>query len=42
MLNEYKNDAEPVVKESCMVALDMYEYENSDAFQYADGLSKVY
>ncbi|KAH9997950.1 deoxyhypusine hydroxylase, partial [Russula vinacea] len=25
-------------EESCQVALDMYEYENSDQFQYANGL----
>jgi deoxyhypusine monooxygenase len=30
--------APPVVRESCQVALDMYEYENSNQFQYADGL----
>ncbi|KAI0304474.1 hypothetical protein B0F90DRAFT_1815797 [Multifurca ochricompacta] len=33
-----REDAPVVVKESCQVALDMYEYENSDHFQYADGL----
>ncbi|KAI0338963.1 Deoxyhypusine hydroxylase [Trametopsis cervina] len=33
-----KEDAPRVVRESCVVALDMYEYENSGAFQYADGL----
>ncbi|CAO3647344.1 unnamed protein product [Mucor hiemalis] len=38
VLNEFKNDPEQVVAESCIVALDMFEYENSDAFQYADGL----
>ncbi|KAL4260706.1 Deoxyhypusine hydroxylase [Pleurotus pulmonarius] len=27
-----------VVRESCQVAIDMWEYENSDEFQYADGL----
>jgi deoxyhypusine monooxygenase len=26
------------VRESCEVALDMYEYETSGSFQYADGL----
>lgn len=40
VLNEFKNDPEQVVAESCIVALDMFEYENSDAFQYADGLEK--
>ncbi|KAG8733258.1 deoxyhypusine hydroxylase [Ceratobasidium sp. 423] len=34
-----KPDAPRVVRESCIVALDMYEYENSGQFQYADGLS---
>jgi len=41
ILQEYRNDQKRVVKESCDVALDMYEYENSNQFQYADGLSKV-
>lgn len=40
ILNQYKDDPEAVVRESCIVALDMFEYENSDAFQYADGLEK--
>lgn len=35
-----RTDAPRVVRESCMVALDMWEYENSDQFQYADGLQK--
>ncbi|KAG9096265.1 deoxyhypusine hydroxylase [Ceratobasidium sp. 370] len=34
-----KPGAPRVVRESCVVALDMYEYENSGQFQYADGLS---
>ncbi|CAE6470952.1 unnamed protein product [Rhizoctonia solani] len=34
-----KPDVPRVVRESCVVALDMYEYENSGQFQYADGLS---
>jgi len=34
-------DAPQVVRESCQVAIDMWEYENSDQFQYADGLQKV-
>ncbi|THV03892.1 deoxyhypusine hydroxylase [Dendrothele bispora CBS 962.96] len=33
-----RDDAPIVVKESCQVALDMYEYENSGEFQYANGL----
>ncbi|KAI0795368.1 ARM repeat-containing protein [Irpex lacteus] len=34
-------DAPRVVKESCEIALDMYEYENSGEFQYADGLDSA-
>ncbi|KZT23466.1 Deoxyhypusine hydroxylase [Neolentinus lepideus HHB14362 ss-1] len=39
-LKEWMNreDAPRVVRESCQVAIDMWEYENSDQFQYADGL----
>ncbi|KAI0269778.1 deoxyhypusine hydroxylase [Gloeopeniophorella convolvens] len=39
-LKEYmtREDAPVVVRESCQVALDMYEYENSEQFQYANGL----
>ena len=33
-----REDAPRVVRESCQVALDMWEYENSDQFQYANGL----
>ncbi|KAF5372282.1 hypothetical protein D9757_009630 [Collybiopsis confluens] len=33
-----RKDAPVVVRESCQVALDMWEYENSDDFQYANGL----
>jgi len=44
-LKEWMNreDAPRVVRESCQVAIDMWEYENSDQFQYANGLdnSKV-
>jgi len=40
ILQSYQNDTENVVKESCDVALDMCEYENSEQFQYANGLSK--
>jgi len=32
-----REDAPVVVRESCQVALDMYEYENSERFQYANG-----
>lgn len=41
VLKEFKDDRERVVKESCEVALDMYEYENSREFQYADGLGNT-
>nr|XP_033811753.1 deoxyhypusine hydroxylase [Geotrypetes seraphini] len=40
-LRVYAQDKERVVRESCEVALDMYDYENSTEFQYADGLSKI-
>ncbi|XP_078526084.1 deoxyhypusine hydroxylase [Lissotriton helveticus] len=40
-LRAYARDEERVVRESCEVALDMFEYENSDQFQYADGLRKL-
>ena len=39
VLTEYAKDPERVVKESCVVALDMYKYEQSGAFQYANGVS---
>ncbi|KAI9500133.1 deoxyhypusine hydroxylase [Coemansia spiralis] len=35
ILAQYVNDPEPVVRESCVVALDMFEYETSSDFQYA-------
>ncbi|XP_053693578.1 deoxyhypusine hydroxylase [Sabethes cyaneus] len=41
ILNEYLQDDKRVVKESCEVALDMCEYENSPEFQYADTLGKI-
>lgn len=41
ILKRYRDDEERVVKESCVVALDMLDYENSTQFQYADGLSRV-
>ncbi|XP_062452197.1 deoxyhypusine hydroxylase [Rhea pennata] len=40
-LRAFAHDEERVVRESCEVALDMYEYENSSQFQYADGLCKL-
>ncbi|NWH92281.1 DOHH hydroxylase, partial [Aegithalos caudatus] len=40
-LRAFAADEERVVRESCQVALDMYEYENGAQFQYADGLCKL-
>ncbi|KAF8635915.1 hypothetical protein AX15_000092 [Amanita polypyramis BW_CC] len=33
-----RKDAPRVVRESCQVAVDMWEHENSSEFEYADGL----
>ena len=41
ILQQYLKDGERVVRESCEVALDMYEHEKSGAFQYANTASKV-
>lgn len=41
ILNNYLEDEARVVKESCIIALDMCEYENSPEFQYADSLAKL-
>lgn len=41
MLRRFETDEEPLVRESCAVALDMCEYENSCELQYADTLLKV-
>jgi len=41
VLEKYRKDNERVVRESCDIALDMCEYENSDQFQYADALWKT-
>uniref|UniRef100_A0A2K6SPB6 deoxyhypusine monooxygenase n=1 Tax=Saimiri boliviensis boliviensis TaxID=39432 RepID=A0A2K6SPB6_SAIBB len=38
---EWLGDPERVVRESCEVALDMYEHETGLAFQYADGLEQL-
>lgn len=40
-LEKYSKDQERVVKESCVVALDMYDHEHSSEFQYADSLVKI-
>lgn len=36
LLQEFRQDLEPIVAQSCVVALDMLAYEQSGAFQYAD------
>lgn len=41
ILNKYLADNKRVVSESCAIALDMCEYENSLEFQYANTLSNV-
>uniref|UniRef100_W8CCX1 Deoxyhypusine hydroxylase n=1 Tax=Ceratitis capitata TaxID=7213 RepID=W8CCX1_CERCA len=41
ILGRYADDEKRVVKESCEIALDMCEYENSPEFQYADSLNKL-
>lgn len=41
ILNRYLSDEKQVVKESCVVALDMCEYENSPEFQYANALANA-
>lgn len=41
VLDEFLRDSKRVVKESCEIALDMCEYENSPEFQYADALTKL-
>lgn len=41
VLKKFAEDRERVVSESCVVALDMYEYEKSGNFQYADTLNTV-
>uniref|UniRef100_A0A1L8DAU8 Deoxyhypusine hydroxylase n=1 Tax=Nyssomyia neivai TaxID=330878 RepID=A0A1L8DAU8_9DIPT len=40
ILNEYLKDDKRVVKESCEVALDLCDYENSPEFQYANLLNE--
>ncbi|CAH1963088.1 unnamed protein product [Acanthoscelides obtectus] len=39
VLKKYLSDSRRVVKESCEIALDMCEYENSPEFQYANALA---
>jgi deoxyhypusine monooxygenase len=35
VLQKYRNDSQIVVKESCQVALDIYDYETSGDLHYA-------
>ncbi|KNC97179.1 deoxyhypusine monooxygenase [Spizellomyces punctatus DAOM BR117] len=39
VLKKFSADPERVVRESCIVGLDMFEHETSGEFQYADGLT---
>ncbi|KAI7868314.1 armadillo-type protein [Spinellus fusiger] len=40
ILKKFQQDDDVVVRESCVVALDMYEYAISDEFQYANGAER--
>lgn len=41
ILKKYLEDEKRVVRESCVIALDMCEYENSTEFQYANSLKLI-
>lgn len=41
VLKKFLDDRKRVVRESCEIALDMCEYENSPEFQYANTLQKI-
>lgn len=41
ILSQHLEDNKQVVRESCIIALDMCEYENSLEFQYANTLIKI-
>jgi deoxyhypusine monooxygenase len=41
ILKEYLEDDRRVVRESCVVALDICDYEMTGNFQYADGLQTI-
>jgi len=41
VLRSHLNDDVDVVRESCVVALDMSEYEHDQQLEYADGLKRV-
>jgi deoxyhypusine monooxygenase len=36
LLKEFATDCEPIVADSCVVALDMIEHERSGTLEYAD------
>lgn len=36
LLRQYAADPEPIVAHSCVVALDVLEFEQSGGFEYAD------
>ena len=38
VLEKFTRDSQSVVKESCIVGLDMYQHETSQEFQYAEKL----
>jgi len=40
-LRQHLDDAVDVVRDSCVIALDMSEYERAEQFEYADGLQRV-
>jgi deoxyhypusine monooxygenase len=41
VLRRHITDSVRVVSDSCVVALDMSEYEHTGQFQYADGLQRI-
>lgn len=41
VLRRHLDDSVDVVRESCIVALDMSEYEHATQLEYADGLHRV-
>lgn len=41
ILTQYTSDDEVLVRESCEVALDMYQYEHANEFQYANTATKL-
>jgi deoxyhypusine monooxygenase len=41
LLEKYSTDTMQVVKESCLIALDIHDYFTSDEFQYPFGHSKL-